>query len=117
MLKGERRFGRPGSAQRFYWGQAGGTYYLMDRDRGRIIALLYWESEVLGLVDGCEDEPCVCEPAWAWLAADNPDMHYELLAPVPTHDMSDEELAAAHDEALDEAQVQILEYLKGRRLL
>ena len=84
MLKGDRWSGRPPSGQRFYWGQAGWAYYLMDRDRGHIIALLYWDNEELAAEGGPDGEPCIAEPAWAWLAADDPDQHYELQAPVPT---------------------------------
>ena len=107
-----------GEEDRFYWGQAGGfCYCLVDRQRGRIVALLYWESEMLGTEGGPEGEPVICEPAWLLLGADEPDQHYELKAPSPTMDLTDAELAAAHDAALEEGQRAILEHLDMKGLL
>jgi|GEM_PF-4674894 len=102
----------PPGTQRFYWGQAGATYYLVDG--GRIIALLYWEDELPGLTDGDEVQPVIAGPAWSWLAADEPDIHRELEAPVPTREMSAAELSEAHDHALNEAQLAILDYLEEK---
>ncbi len=99
---------------RFYWGQAGSIYYAIDRWQGRIIALLYWTEEQLGGRDG---EPVILEPAWLWLPAEEPDYHRDISAPPLTRGMTDAELAAAHDIALEEAGRAILDYLDSRGML
>ena len=90
------------------WGQAGSTYY--DRD-GRIAALLYFETVGLGEMDGPGGEPVVTEASWLWLPADDPDQHYEIDAPALRSDMTDQELAAAHETALGQATEQVAEHL------
>jgi hypothetical protein len=94
---------------RFRWGQAGSVYYLVDR--GTIIALLYFEGEGVGQEGGPGGEPVVTPAAWCWLAVNDPDQHYELDAPAMTADMTDADLAAVNDAALEAAAGQILDYL------
>lgn len=118
LLRQEDRWSEgPWGGERFYWGQAGWSYYLVDRQAGSIVALLYWDNEQLGEEGGPDGGPVILDPAWMWLAADDPDMHNDLQAPVPTSMMSYEELRAAHERALGEAQVVILTYLGGKGLL
>jgi hypothetical protein len=95
--------------ERFYWGQAGSVYYLVDQ--GTIIALLYFEGEGVGQDGGPGGEPVVTPAVWLWLASDDPDQHYALDAPAMSAEMTDAELAATHDAALEAAQEAILDYL------
>lgn len=102
---------------RFYWGQAGSTYYSVDEWQGRIIALLYWTDEQLGCEGGPDGEPVICEPGWLLVPADEPDYHREICAPPLTREMTDAELADAHDIALEAGGRAIIEYLDLKGML
>jgi hypothetical protein len=96
-----------------YWGHAGPhTYYAAIA--GHIRAILYWSDPVLGEEGGPGGEPVVVDARWCWIPGDSPDNHYEVDAPPLTPGMSEEELRAAHQAALDEAQRQIADYIEKR---
>lgn len=98
-------------ADRFYWGQAGTTYYAVGD--GQIVALLYWEAAGLGQEGGPDGEPVITEAGWFWLTTDNPDRHFALDAPDPSGALGDAELATVTDMALEAAAKEILSYLDG----
>jgi hypothetical protein len=99
---------------RFYWGQAGATYYSVDQWQGRIVGLLYWTEEVLGCEGGPGGDPVILEPGWLWVPADEPDYHRDVTAPPLTSGMIDPELAEAHDIALEAGGQAILQYLDSK---
>jgi hypothetical protein len=99
------------TTDRFYWGQAGTTYYAVDS--GQIIALLYWEAAGLSPVAGPDGEPVFTEAGWFWLATDNPERHFAVDAPDPSGDLGEEQLAAVIDLALEAAAKEIISYLDG----
>ncbi len=99
---------------RFYWSEAGKTHYLVDRQAGRVVALAYLAEVELGEFGG---QPVVLDSAWVWLAADDPDFHRELQAPVPAPRMSETQIIDNMDGALIEAQHAVIEYLNSRGLL
>ena len=73
---------------------------------------MYFTGEGVGEVGGSGGEPVVTPAAWCFLSVDDPDQHYELDAPPMSAEMSDAELVANHETALDAAQAAILEYLE-----
>ena len=93
------------------WGNAGSTYYAVME--GRIVGLLYFEGEGLGEEDGPGGESVVTPPEWFLVLADAPKEHLALGAPPLEEGMSDNELMAATDAALEEATAMIEDHLSG----
>ncbi len=96
-------------SERFYWGQAGNTYYAVDNRQ--IVALLYWDSA--GVEAGPDGEPVITEAGWFWLPSDAPDRHFPIDAPDPSPGMGEAELAAVIEVALEAAAEEVLKYLDG----